>query len=258
MIFLLVLALVQADPLLEARRLAEDGRAAEAIELLRDDANGDPRQLALLAELLAHEDRIPEAEEALGRALRHAPDQAGLAVTRASLLFQLSRYDEARGILERVLARHPDHPFAHYFLGAILLRVGETEAAVGHARRATEAAGEEVPPRAEALHLLGEALLATGEHAAGEAALREALALAPWLPGPTYLLGRELLRTGRDAEGARMLDRFSRVRRAAEAVETGIALLPRDPAAARALFEEALRFFPGHPEATRQLARTPQ
>ncbi len=255
---LLVLALVQADVLLEARRLAEDGRSAEAIELLGDDSGRDPRRLALLAELLTREDRIPEAEKALERALHLAPDQAGLAVTRASLLFRLSRYDEARGVLGPVLGRHPDHPFAHYFLGAILLRVGDPQEAVRHARRATEATGDEAPPRAEALHLLGEALLAVGEDAAGEAALREALAVAPWHPGPAYLLGRLLLRTGRDAEGARLLDRFSRARRAAEAVEIGIQLLARDPAAARAQFQEALRIFPGHPEAARQLARAPQ
>ncbi len=248
----LLLALsLQPGPLEEARQLADAGRIAEAIDLLQEE-DDDPRRLALLAELLARSDRIPEAERALALALQAAPEQTEWAVTRASLLFQLSRYAEARAALEPALAARPDHPFANYYLGAILLRTGDPEEAARRAERALASGA----PRAEALHLLGEARLKVGEDAAGEAALRQALEAAPWHPGPAWLLGQHLIETGRDAEGARFLDRFARASRAAEAVELGVQLLPRDPAAAERQFREALRIFPGHLPASRLLARS--
>ena len=124
----------QEDAVAAARRLAEAGRLGEAIALLEDDS-AHPRRLAGLAELLTRADRIPEAEEALRRALIAAP-QAPLAATRASLLFRLSRYAEARDVLMQVIEREPDHPFAHYYLGAIALRTADSEAALQHAQRA--------------------------------------------------------------------------------------------------------------------------
>ncbi len=249
----LACALLAQDALAEARRLAGVGRTDEAIALLVGDS---PAELVLLAELLARSDRIPEAEAVLAR----APAHSELAVTRASLLFELSRYDEARALLESVLET-TDQPFAHYFLGSVLLRIGDPAGAARHARRAiprlpAATDGETIPPRAEAQHLLGEASLRLGDDEAGEAALREALDLAPWHPGPAYLLGQHLIASGREGEGSRLLDRFSRARRAAAAVEVGLQLLGRDPEAARREFAEALRIFPGHPPATALLART--
>ncbi len=283
-----LLLVAQANSLDEARKLVEAGRTAEAIDLLGRTPDDDPRRLGLLADLLARAGRVPEAEQTLALALRSAPDRTELVVARASLLFQLSRYDEARAVLEPVLAGSPDHPFAHYYLGAILLRTGDPVGAARHAERAlgrmtpdapgggiprhaeafhpgsaaegghSGAGGDRILPRAEALHLLGEARLRVGDDAPGEAALREALEVAPWHPGPAYRLGQHLVGVGRAAEGARLLDRFARARRAAEAVELGIHLLPRDPVAAERQFREALRVFPGHLPAARLLARSRQ
>ena len=115
--------------------LPKVGRLGEAIEMLQDDS-ADPRRLAALAELLTRADRLPEAEDALRRALLAAPLATPLAVTRASLLFRLSRYTEAREVLGPVLEQEPNHAFAHYYLGAIALRTADPETAVRHAQRA--------------------------------------------------------------------------------------------------------------------------
>lgn len=224
------------------------------------EAAEDPRRLVALADELVRADRIPEAEDALRRALLRRPDATPVAVNRASLLFRLSRYAEAETVLRGVLERSPDHPLAHYFLGAIALRAGgmrgvDAEAAVRHAEAALTGLSEQRPSslsqRAEALHLLGEARLALGDGDAGEDALRASLDLESFQPGPRYLLGRHLIRTGRVETGTRELEAFAKAKAASEAVAVAISLL-RDgnqPAAAESHLRRALSVWPDHPPA---------
>ena len=246
----------QEDHVAAARRLAEGGRLGEAIELLQDDST-DPRRLAALAELLTRADRLPEAEDALRRALLAAPQATPLAVTRASLLFRLSRYAEAREVLGPIVEHEPNHAFAHYYLGAIALRTADPETAVRHAQRAITGFPENAGTaggsdgRAEALSLLGEAQLAVGEATTGEASLREAISLAPFHAGPRYLLGRHLITSERVTEGERELATFAAAKAASEAVTLGISLF-RDagkPEAAEAELRRALELWPDHPPA---------
>lgn len=251
----------QEDAVAAARRLAEAGRPGEAIAVLEDDS-GDPRRLAALAELLTRADRIPEAEEALRRALIAAPQATPLAVPRASLLFRLSRYAEARDGLTPVVEREPNHPFAHYYLGAIALRTADPEAALQHAQRAIsgfpENGGGMGDPggRVDVSHLLGEAQLAAGEPSAGEASLREAIRLAPFYPGPGYPLGRYLIERGRTREGEEELEMFAAAKGASEAVALGIARFrdAEDPIAAETELRRALELWPEHPPALAALA----
>ena len=193
------------------------------------------------------------------------PDATPVAVNRASLLFRLSRYAEAEEVLRGVLDRSPDHPLAHYFLGAIAMRAGgsvgvDAEAAARHAEVALAGVPDGDPAvlsqRAEVLHLLGEARLALGDAAAGQAALRASLELEPSQPGPRYLLGRHLIRTGRIAEGTQELEVFSKAKEASEAVASAVSLF-RDagqPAVAETRLHHALAVWPDHPPALALLA----
>lgn len=225
----------------------------------------DLRRLVALADDLVRADRIPEAEDALRQVLLRRPDAIPIAINRASLLYRLSRYAEAENVLRGVLDRSPTHPLAHYFLGAIAMRVGgpggvNAEAAVRHAEAALAALTESDPARlsqrAEAFHLLGEARLALGDGDAGEAAVRASLEIAPFQPGPRYLLGRHLIRTGRVEAGKQELAVFIQAKSASEAVALAAALFHdgNQSAAAESHLRRALTLWPEHPLALRLLA----
>ena len=239
------------------------GRAAGQQE--EPGGTENPRHLVALADELVRVDRLPEAEDALRRALLEMPDAIPIAVNRASLLFRLSRYAEAEVVLRGVLDRSPDHPFAHYLLGAIALRAGEpggadADAAARHAEAALAgfpddyAAG--LSRRAEALYLLGEARLALGDQTAGEAAIRASLDIAAFQPGPRYLLGRHLIRAGRVVEGTQELEVFAKAKAASEAVTLAVSLFHdgNRPRIAEASLRRALILWPDHPPALHALA----
>lgn len=225
----------------------------------------DLRRLVALADELVRADRIPEAEDTLRRVLLRMPDATPIAVNRASLLFRLSRYAEAEEVLRGVLDRSPDHPLAHYFLGAIAMRAGgphgaDAEAAARHAEVALAGFSDRDPAglsrRAESLHLLGEARLALGNEDAGEAALRSSLEIESFRPGPRYLLGRHLIRTGRGEAGRQELGIFAKAKEASETVASAMSLF-RDagqPLAAETRLRHALAVWPDHPPALDLLA----
>lgn len=226
-------------------------------------ATENPRHLVALADELVRADRLPEAEDALRRALLEMPGAIPIAVNRASLLFRLSRYAEAEVVLRGVLDRSPDHPLAHYLLGAIALRAGEpggADAAARHAEAALAgfpddyAAG--LSRRAEALYLLGEARLALGDQAAGQAAIRASLDIAAFQPGPRYLLGRHLILAGRVVEGTQELEVFAKAKAASEAVTLAVSLFHdgNQPRIAEASLRRALILWPDHPPALHALA----
>ena len=225
----------------------------------------DLRRLVALADELVRADRIPEAEDTLRRVLLRMPDATPIAVNRASLLFRLSRYAEAEEVLRGVLDRSPDHPLAHYFLGAIAMRAGgphgaDAEAAARHAEVALAGFSDRDPAglsrRAEALHLLGEARLALGDEDAGEAALRSSLEIESFQPGPRYLLGRHLIRTGRVEAGTQELEVFSKAKAASEAVALAASLLHdgNRRAIAESHLRRALTLWPDHPPALSLMA----
>lgn len=228
-------------------------------------ATENTRHLVALADELVRADRLPEAEDALRRALLEMPGAIPIAVNRASLLFRLSRYAEAEVVLRGVLDRSPDQPLAHYLLGAIALRAGEpggaaAAAAARHAEAALAGFPDDYAPglsrRAEALYLLGEARLALGDQTAGEAAIRASLDIAAFQPGPRYLLGRHLIRAGRVVEGTQELEVFAKAKAASEAVALAVSLFHdgNQPRIAEASLRRALILWPDHPPALHALA----
>ncbi|HJS72796.1 MAG TPA: tetratricopeptide repeat protein, partial [Vicinamibacteria bacterium] len=163
----LVFLFLQEDTLDRARLLAEAGRLEEAIRLLegRTRTNPSAAELAYLAQLQAGAGGLPQAAEALGRALALAPEQDALRVTRGAILFELRRYQEAKNELEVALARSPGAARAHYYLGAVHQGLGELALAEESAERAIALSGPsskaplaslEPEPGVAARHLLAE------------------------------------------------------------------------------------------------------
>lgn len=241
--------------------------ASKAEPQVEAAASEDPRRLVALADELVRADRLPEAEDALRRVQQAMPDAVPIAVNRASLLFRLSRYAEADKVVRAVFDRSPLHPVANYLLGAIAMRAGgpsggtDPEAAARHAEVALAGFSEQDAAgrfrRAETLYLLGEARLALGEEAGGESAVRASLEIAPFQPGPRYLLARHLIRAGRREEGRRELEVFAKAKAASEAVAHAQSLFhdANQPDIAESSLRHALTLWPGHPPALRLLAQ---
>jgi len=213
---------LQEDTLERARFLAESDRAAEAMKLLESRSRTEPRapDLAYLAQLQAAAGGLPQAAATLRRALELAPQQDGLRVTLGAMLFELRRYDEAKGELETAIAQRSGSALAHYYLAAVYQGLARLEVAESAAERAIELS----PPPSKvpldssepalgvaARHLLAEVRFARGEEV--ETILREVLAVEPEHASARYLLARSLQRQGRMDEAALELRRFDGIKR---------------------------------------------
>jgi tetratricopeptide (TPR) repeat protein len=222
-LFVVAIFHFQEETLDRARRLAESGRLEEAVRFLESRARAEPRapELAYLAELLASVGGLPQAAEALGRALELAPDQDGLRVTRGAMLFELRRYEDAKSELELAVARRPNAALAHYYLAAVHQGLARFDLAEIAAERAIELSppasssplgSPEPAPGVAARHLLGEIRFARGEDV--ESILREVLNVEPEHASARYLLARSLQRQGRGQEAALELVLFGEIKRA--------------------------------------------
>jgi tetratricopeptide (TPR) repeat protein len=137
------------------------------------------------------------------------------------MLFELRRFEEAKGELELAVARHAGDARAHYYLAAVYRGLVRLDMAEAMARRAVELSPKPVPapldsreplPAVAARQLLAEIRFARGEDV--ESAVREVLAAEPDHASARYLLGRSLQRSGRPAEAADELRRFDRIKEA--------------------------------------------
>jgi tetratricopeptide (TPR) repeat protein len=212
-------AMLQADPKLSGRQLGglitrgEDGIALLFLRLSadlgRERASGPALSFARLGTLVAP--KMPEAwlmtSDTLARAgkpdlalaaLEQIPD-SGLwrsvaEARRAAIYVSEERYDEARTLLRRELAR-PDAGFEVWTrLADLERRAGNFKAAAdGFARALALLPGEPGPTHAQLQFLRGSSLEQAGEWASAEPALQEAVRLQP--DNPLYLnyLGYSLL-----------------------------------------------------------------
>jgi tetratricopeptide (TPR) repeat protein len=258
-----VLFALQEDTLDRARLLAEAGRLEDAIRFLEGRTRTDPSaaELAYLAQLQAGVGGLPQAAEALGRALALAPEQDALRVTRGAMLFELRRYEEAKNEIEVALARSPGVARAHYYLGAVHQGLGELGLAEKSAERAIALSGPpsnaplgslEPAPGVAARHLLAEVQFALGrEPGQVETLLRDVLAFEPDHAQARYLLARSLQRLGREEDAKEELRRFDAIQRAESHVATGrgLANLGRGSEA----IEELTLAIEAHPDHARAL-----
>lgn len=207
------------------RRLGDDSAAARALELYRithelSSVGGRPRrsprrQLELLRELIGHLTTVPPAVrqrlvvelvaagewgEAEGEVQALVGDPAVTSDDLAqlgSVLRDRGRSDLAAGVYSRVLELRPDHLGALTQLAWISLERGDDPAAEAYLER-----GFGVDPDHGPFHFaLARLHQQAGRAGEGEAALRRAVDLVPWLAAYRIALVDALLAKG-DRSGA--------------------------------------------------------
>jgi serine/threonine-protein kinase len=128
----------------------------------------------LAAMCLLPKNRIDDALDAVGRALRRDPLSLTVKTTHASVLYCARRYREAVVAARDVTSLDPAFAPAHFFLGQALTLVGDHEDAVAACRRACELS----PESAESLAVLCLALRRAGDLAGARAVRDDMLARA--------------------------------------------------------------------------------
>jgi len=144
--------------------------------------------------------RRPSGASPDNKAVADDPDSVDALLQQALGCYQAGDMAAAERLVRDVLARDPDRPAAHHFLGVLALGDGRVDLAIASISRAIRLR----PNEAQCHSNLGNALLAAGRLAEAEASYREALRLAPDMAPVHHNLGALLVQLGRleDAAGA--------------------------------------------------------
>ena len=156
--------------------LNEQGKAAEAVEVLQKAVDTGYAQMSGVRELALTLSRLGRHREALELMvpLRESGDPGNLNAL-ASVLAEAGRLAEARQVLQRVLALEPRNPVAHEVLALTSLRAGDWAATERHARDAL-AIDDSL---SLALNYLGGALYSQGRPSEAVAAWERSVASDP-------------------------------------------------------------------------------
>lgn len=130
------------DNLLVGLELARRG-FARATARRRGNASLRADLALLEAQALNDLGKSDEALERATEAVRLMPSSTAAIHERGVAMFNLSRFDDARGEFIRVLGSTPDDPYAHQLLGRIYEWLGRPGDAEAHFHRAQELAPEE-------------------------------------------------------------------------------------------------------------------
>lgn len=125
---------------------AEFANAAESADYYREWLRREPDaveprvRLAQVLLQLAQENGdeaayIPEAEALLAEALEREPEHYYALTLQASLLNKLHRFEDARDLSRRLIARFPQHSYTHGTLVDALVELGEYDEAVAASDR---------------------------------------------------------------------------------------------------------------------------
>jgi tetratricopeptide (TPR) repeat protein len=123
--------------------LAMSGRAEAAGGHFASAEKTDPKRYVYpfsLGKALRDIQRIPDAVEALRRAVALGADKADAHAELGRALFDSGRMDEAKGALMKAVALDPDDVPARYSLAMVLFKAGEFKKAVSEGRKAAELA----------------------------------------------------------------------------------------------------------------------
>ena len=190
------------------RELYDQGRYEEAVAAFRWLAEGHPDFL---------------------------PARYSLAV---GLYSAMGRIDEARGILEEIVALDSTRAEAFRLLGVVHLSQDRPREAVAALRRAVGLDSADWDSRTR----LGLALVRLGDAGPAAAAFRQAARLAPWKPQPHLHLADLLEGQGRSREAAEHRRIFDRLRPAEEAVRRARRQVREFPADARLHYRLGLAY----------------
>ncbi len=194
--------------------LVKAGKGPEALDrahALVAAAPGDPDRLFTLG-LAESEQDVAAAITTFRRVLQLDPKHTLARYNLALVLKRADRLPEAVEALQRALEVEP-RPEAFYTLGVIYWQQGDTEAAA----RALRDAVATDPRYADAQYTLGAVLAARSDWRGAAEALRRAIALRPDLPGAHYSLARVLQQSGEATAGSAEFEEAERLRQRAQA-----------------------------------------
>lgn len=162
------------DRVVELLNQGELGAGVLLLRLLRSDSPDDPLLLYNLGMALSDQNRLGEAVAHLERLLELEPGHInGRVALGVAQLRMGDRNEQAIGTLQQAVEAEPDNPWAHRNLSAGLMRLGRTQEAIEHLRRATVLAQDDVL----AWYGLGQALEAAGDAAGADEAYLKVLAV---------------------------------------------------------------------------------
>ncbi|HMF61259.1 MAG TPA: tetratricopeptide repeat protein [Vicinamibacterales bacterium] len=194
--------------------LVKAGKGPEAIARARAlvaAAPDDPDRIFTLG-LAESEQDVAAAIATFRRVLQIEPKHTLARYNLALVLKRADRLPEAIEALQRALEIEP-RPEALYTLGVIYWQQGDTERAARALRDAVAADAR----YADAHYTLGAVLAARNDWRGAADALRRAIALRPNLPGAHYSLARVLQQSGEAAAGAAEFEEAERLRKRAQA-----------------------------------------
>ncbi|HEY8503562.1 MAG TPA: tetratricopeptide repeat protein [Gemmataceae bacterium] len=254
-----------SESYLKAYRLPE---ALYCLDLWLEQQPANVRALIWRGQVLERSGDPGEAIASYRRAVAADPGHAEARRHLALALVRSDRAEEAAAHLERLCAESPD---PELLLG--LARCRRSTGRVDEARRLLDEVLAARPDDPEALRERGKLALQTGRAVEAERWLRTAVAQAPYDREANYTLYLCLLRQGREEEAARTLETVERIRTDFQRVsdlfrrlaasprdaslrcELGVILL-RNGQARQGIhwLRSALQIDPHHPEALRALA----
>lgn len=166
----------------------------------------DAAILRARAAALFADENFAAARETLAPLLELAEPAAIDLLAGGILALELGDRPAALALVGRALAADPEDPAAHYVHARLLEQEGDTDGAIRHFREALARAPDDQPTRLALAWRLTEA----GQPEEAEALYREFLARGVAHTGSWHLMGLHqyamvLYRTGRDAEGERLL-----------------------------------------------------
>ena len=188
-------------------------RHEEAEALMRQAAeSGEQGATSALVQMLGAKGKHDEAWHLLKEALEKDPEDTGLMELAAELAQVRGRFGEAAHWLKRALDKQPDNSGLWSRLAMLSSRrLGEKNAREA-ADKALELTAEKGgPPRAHALAAHAQVLSESDDHAAAEAAYREALALAPQFVPALSGLGHLLMQLGKVDEATALFEELKKV-----------------------------------------------
>jgi len=165
----------------------------------RDVLDQPPAHLALLGKYMRYESLRDKGTELLRRAHQRNPHDFWLSMELAIALDERTRVNEAVGFYRAALAVRPRAATVHFYLGRVLLVLGNLAEAEAAARQAVSLEPNHFP----GLRVLGAILQRQDKLSEAEQVLRKALALRPKDTRAELILGVVLMHQGRFAASAK-------------------------------------------------------